>query len=383
MVLDELPYLLRHSPELPSALQRLYDDGRNRPDAPPVRLVVCGSALSVMTELLSGTKALRGRATLGLLLRPFDYRQAAAFWGIGDPETALLVHAVVGGTPGYRDLLASAPRTADEFAEWLAEGVLNPSHALFKEADYLLTEDPRLTDRAVYHSVLTAISGGSTRPAQIGAVVGRDARALTHPLHVLETAGLIHRDDDVLLQRRPSLSVADPIVRFAHLVIRPRLAALEDRRTSQAWAAAQPTFAAGVLGPHFEHLAREWTARFASSETLGGEIGEVSRTVVNDRAGRTQHEVDVVALAAGQRRQAPSPTVRVLGEAKASDRPRTIADLQRLEHIRRLLVGRGVDADGARLHLFGRSGFDEQLRAAQRQRPDVVLVDLDRLYRGD
>ncbi|MGH8906801.1 MAG: hypothetical protein ACRD0K_09860 [Egibacteraceae bacterium] len=104
--------------------------------------------------------------------------------------------------------------------------------------------------------------------------------------------------------------------------------------------------------------------------------------MVNDRAGRAQHEVDVVALAAGQRRQGTDPTVRALGEAKASDRPRTVADLERLDHVRGLLTARGVDAGGARLLLFGRRGFDRRLRDAARQRPDVALVDLDRLYRG-
>ena len=51
-MLDELPYLLDHSPEIPSVLQELWDEGRERP-GPPAAVIVC--PLSVMADLLSGT----------------------------------------------------------------------------------------------------------------------------------------------------------------------------------------------------------------------------------------------------------------------------------------------------------------------------------------
>ena len=57
---------------------------------PPLRLILCGSAMSVMAGLLSGQRALRGRAVLDLVVDPFDYREAAAFWGVqADPRLAL------------------------------------------------------------------------------------------------------------------------------------------------------------------------------------------------------------------------------------------------------------------------------------------------------
>jgi hypothetical protein len=59
IVIDELPYLLQHSPEIPGFLQLLYDQSQSG-KAPGGRIVLCGSAMSVMSELLSGTKPLRG-----------------------------------------------------------------------------------------------------------------------------------------------------------------------------------------------------------------------------------------------------------------------------------------------------------------------------------
>jgi uncharacterized protein len=385
VVIDELPYLLAHplGAQIPSAIQTLVDESRDAPTGQGGRIILCGSALAVMSDLLSGAKALRGRAELDVLLKPFDFRTATDYYGVRDPRTAFLLHSYIGGTPGYRDLLGDAsPQSPDELDELLLGTVLNPSHALFGEAGYLLREDPRITDRALYHSVLSAVAGGATTPSKVSSAIGRDVRSLAHPTETLVTAGFLVKDEDLLLQRRPTLRVADPIVRFHQLVTAPRLAAFEERRARPAWRAAQPTVSAQIHGPAFEALAREWVSRYAGPDTLGGERGEVGTTVVNDATGRAQHELDVVMLAEGERRQAKNPVIGVIGEAKASERVRTLADLDRLDHVRALLGSRGARVGSTRVLLFGRSGFDENLRKAAHARADVDLIDLDRLWTG-
>jgi len=85
---------------------------------------------------------------------PFDFRLARDYWGIDDPQVAFLVDAVLGGTAGYKPLITGTPpATADGLLDWLAGNALNPAHALFDETDYLLREDPRIRDKALYNSV--------------------------------------------------------------------------------------------------------------------------------------------------------------------------------------------------------------------------------------
>ncbi|HEV2105303.1 MAG TPA: ATP-binding protein, partial [Candidatus Eisenbacteria bacterium] len=68
VIIDELPYLLRTAPEIPSIIQRaLSPRGRARQRS-RARLVLCGSALSVMSRLLGGTAALRGRASREMMV---------------------------------------------------------------------------------------------------------------------------------------------------------------------------------------------------------------------------------------------------------------------------------------------------------------------------
>lgn len=378
-VIDEFPYLLAHSPELPSLLQRHVDASRD--GGPAVRLIVCGSALSVMASLLEGAQALRGRATHDLPLATFDFRTAAAFWGIDDPKAAFHVHAVLGGTPGYRDLIpANPPRRMADFTRWLQQGALNPASAMFREDDYLLTEERSLTDRGLYHAVIGAIAAGSTSQGAIAAALGREARAVQHPLKALEDAGFVERHDDMLRSRRPIYHLADPIVRFHHVVTRADLARFEDRRFDEAWADAQPRFSTHVLGPHFEQLARDFTLKFASPATTGGPISWVGPAVINDPKARSQHELDVVATS---RARSGATHVTAIGEAKHTARARTIADLDRLEQIRTLLTNRGQATSTTRLLLFSASGFDRNLTAVAERRDDLELIDLERLYEGE
>jgi len=384
VVIDEYPYLLAKSPDIASAIQLAYDDARLGKGS-PLRLILCGSAMSVMAGLLSGQRALRGRAVLDLVVDPFDYREAAAFWDVGgDPRLAFLLFCVVGGTPGYRDLLEMGPPTSvADFGAWLARGVLNPSHAMFHETDYLLAEEPSLTDRAIYQSALAAIAAGRTTSGAVAGALGRPETSITHVLDGLERARFIERADDVLRSRRPALRITDAMLRFQHAIIRPDFHRFESRQTLAAWSDATARFESGVAGPAFEAIARAWTSRYASAETLGGTAARVGSTVVNDSTGRSRVEIDVVALEARSDDEAGvDPRLLLIGEAKSGSDPRGIADLQRLERARGLLAGR-TRVERTRLAIFAVGGFTADLQDEAARRSDVVLVDLERLYAGD
>jgi hypothetical protein len=384
MVLDEFPYLTNETAGLPSIVQSLYDGigpGAGS-TAAPLRLILCGSAISVMGDLLSGTKALRGRAALELRVRPFGYRDAREYWGIRDLAAAFAHNAIIGGTPGYRELVPD-PRVPDDPAElgdWLARNVLRPSMPLFDEARRVVHEDPRIRDAAAYSSVLAAVAAGESSPTKIGGLLGRPATSLAHQLATLDSAGFIDRRQDLLLDRRPTVTVADPMVRFHQLVIEPYLADLEAGRPREVWRSAEHTVESKILGPHFEALAAEWVARYATTEA-GLAVGPVGQTVIACREHRTGHEIDVLGLARGTRPRTPGASVTFIGEAKYRDRRPGLAELRRLEHLRELLTAAGHDASNAALGLFSPVGFTAELEAeASHRSGTILLASLDALY---
>lgn len=381
VVLDEFPYLARASPSLPSEIQRALTPGADRRERSRTRLLLCGSALSFMGGLLSGSAPLRGRAGLELPVPTLDFRLAARFWEVTDPRLAVRLHAVVGGTPAYRReyVRDDAPSDLADFDDWICRAVLSPTSPLFREARYLLAEEPDLRDQALYHSVLAAVADGNRTRGGIAGFIGRKATDLQHPLTVLEDAGLLARESDTLRPSVGTYRIAEPLITFYQAVMRPSWTRLERRRGAEVWAGSRTRFDSGVLGPHFEALCRSWVLEHASAETLGGTVGSVGHSTVNDPSGHSTHEIDIVAVGEpghGRRR------VLALGEAKWGERM-GLPHLGRLRRIRELVHGRkNVDASDAVLICAGAAGFTPELVAAG-GRGEAVLVDLDRLYSGD
>lgn len=367
VILDELPYLTESAPELESVLQRTLD-ARRRDDRGPA-LVLCGSAMAVMTRVLVGSAPLRGRAQMELDVAPFGFRDAAAFARL-PPEIAFPVHAVVGGIPGYAaDLLdRTFPESPRDVDRWLVEVAASPTRPLVYEARSLVELEPGVREPATYLSVLGAIAAGATRTGEIAGLLGRRPDAVAHALAALEALGLAARSEDLLRRGRPSWSIADPLLRFYAALLRPRWELVERADAERLGRALADPWRAQVLGPHLETLSREWARTHAEPGSLGGLPLTVGSGTVADPNARARHEVDVVVLGEQGR-------VLAIGEAKL--RPLSAGDRDRLTRVRDLLRARGDADERTRLLLFSATGFDPGMTSS-----DTELVDLPRLYAG-
>ncbi|WP_322780527.1 ATP-binding protein [Frankia sp. Cas4] len=377
VVIDEFPYLSAASPALPSILQREIDRAVARANS--ISLLLCGSAVSVMGRMLAGSAPLRGRASLELVVRPFDYPLAARFWNIGDPALAVRHHAVVGGTPAYRRFVNDdSPASLADFDNWVLRTVLNPATPLFREARYLLEEEADVRDTALYHSVLAAVAGGNNTRGGIAGYIGRKAADIGHHLNVLEDCGLLRREADLFRQGRSVYRIAEPLIVFYQVVMRPRWGLLESGRAAAVWQDARSRFSAQVLGPHFEQICREFAVA-APPEIFGGLPADVGAGVVADPAHRTQIAVDVAVLAPAN----PGEPRRVLslGEAKWGE-VMGVRHVERLRRARELLAGKGFDTRDTVLACYSGAGFDPELRASISS-DQVLTIGLGELYKSE
>jgi hypothetical protein len=377
-VIDEFPFLVKASPSLPSIIQReLGPSGSGRDSS--VRLLLCGSAMSVMGQLLAGPAPLRGRASLELLVHPFGYREAARFWEAVDARLAVLVHAIVGGTPAYRREFVAfdAPDGPADFDAWVMRTVLNPQSPLFREARYLLAEETEIRDPGLYHSVLGAIAAGNRTNGGIASFVGRKSADLTHPLNVLEDSALIAKEPDLFRRGRSTYRVTEPLITFYEAVMRPEWFRLEAGHAEAVWRDQRASFLSQVVGPHFESLCRSF-ALLAGSDLFGTPVGEVGSGVVHDPANRTQIEIDVAVLA--PREPGKPPRLLSRGEVKwgqVMNRQHTA----RLARARELLSAT-FDVSDCVLACYSAAGFHADLRSdANRHLALVALVALDDIYR--
>lgn len=379
VAIDEFPYLAKTNPELPSVIQAAFGPRREERLRSRTRLLLCGSAMSFMGRLLSGTAPLRSRAGLEMIVPTLDYRLAARFWGIDDPHLAVLLYSIVGGTPAYRDGAAGgrAPQSVADLDRWVPENVLSRFSPLFREARYLLAEEPDIRDGAVYYSVLSAVAEGNGTRGGIAGYLERKSTDISHHLSVLEDAGLLTRDVDVFRPGRSVYRISEPLTAFYQAIMRPEWSRLERRgQAAQVWRDSARRFVTNVVGPRFEQICRDWVQTYAPPEINGIPVSQVGSGLVNDPDQKKSHEIDVAAFgndADGRR------VLLAIGEAKWAETI-GLGHLARLQRIRELLIRAGQPgAETARLLLFGSTEASAQLRTPAGN-GDVQLIGLDDLY---
>src|SRR5436305_2786933 len=317
VAIDELPYLTEVASELPSLLQRYVDSA----EGPP--LILSGSALSVMSDLIEARAPLYGRASAVVVPAPLEGAELAELWQARDPTSALWIDAALGGLPGYRPLVEPPGRKR---AAWMVEEVLAPSSPLLDaaEADLAGVPDPPAL-RGVYRAILAALAAGERTFSAISRVAGLPSGALSRPLAALQRAGLVERIPDPLRARRSRYDLADPYLRLWLAIIAPNRTRLQAGGAAEVWSrVGETTWPSQVLGPRWEGVAR---AHLAKAGGRLGPVDMVGATVGADPGRKRSQEVDPLADRDGQ--------VVALGEAKL--RKLGPADLERLVRIRDLL----------------------------------------------
>jgi uncharacterized protein len=343
IALDELPYLTEVSPEIPSLLQRYVDAGEGP------SLIVSGSALSVMSDLVESRAPLYGRAAAVVVPAPLGGADLTTLWGTDDPLGALWIDAVLGGLPGYRPLVESP---GSERNAWMIEEVLSAGSPLLDAAEADLANVPELPAlRGVYRAILAAIAAGERSFSAISRVAGLPSGALSRPLATLQRAGLIERVVDPLRSRRDRYELADPHLRFWLAIVSPSRSRLQAGAAAEVWKrVGTTTWPSQVLGPRWESVVRDHIAR--GGEKRLGAPDLVGTTSVSDRRRRESQELDLIAMR--------DKEIVALGETKL--RKLDATDLDRLLYIRDLL-----EAPAARLILASATEVDAH-------HPDLIAV---------
>ena len=317
IILDEFPFLVASSPELPSVLQHWIDH-----EAVHAGLVVAiaGSSQRMMHGLVLDSSApLYGRAVEMIEVKPLRIADFTAATGIADAIACVKAYTAWGGIPRYWEL-------AEPFASRLDEAVdrcvLDPLSPLHSEPDRLLLDEvpPALALRPI----LDAIGLGAHRPSEIAARIGQPPTSLARPLTRLAEMGLVRREvpfgESEKSAKRVLYRIADPFMRLWFRTVAPHRALLAQapevvRR--KLWESARP----GLCAAAWEELCRQ------SVVLVAGSRAPLARKGPWMPAGRYWQgrgpEWDVVSHSLDGR-------CGLLGEVKWSERPLRQAELHRI-----------------------------------------------------
>jgi len=98
LIVDEFPYLTEANPAIPSILQNSWDHLLKESQ---IVLVLAGSQIGMMVDMLSYRAPLYGRATAQLGLKPLPFRAISQFFPRYSAEQCVAVYAILGGIPAY------------------------------------------------------------------------------------------------------------------------------------------------------------------------------------------------------------------------------------------------------------------------------------------
>ncbi|MBR4257570.1 MAG: ATP-binding protein [Kiritimatiellae bacterium] len=251
LVIDELPYLVERSPELPSVLQRIADG--LRPTGK--KMVLCGSSQRMMQGLvLNENEPLYGRAREIVKLEPIHFRwMKNAFPGLSAWERFCL-YAVLGGVPRYWETFQGE----DDMWAALREQVFSPQGLFHDEPNHVLQDD--LQDSVQATSVLSLVGRGVERLVEIAGRLQVPATALGRPIKRLMELGLVTREipfgSDAKSNKKTLYRISDPFLRFWYSFVLPNYSDanfLSDRAEIKA---LQPAFRV-YLGQAWERLVRD------------------------------------------------------------------------------------------------------------------------------
>lgn len=252
LVIDEFPYLVVSSKELPSILQQFIDHDFKRLK---LTLAIAGSSQRMMQGLVLEAQApLYGRAKELMRINPIPLPYIGEALKIKNACRIIEAYSIWGGIPRYWELAESF---GDKIEEAVEELVLNPLGPLHQEPKRLLLEE--MPSMMVLKPVLDVIGMGAHRVTEIATRLGQPITSLNYPLMRLKEMDIIEREipfgESEKSSKKALYKIADPFFRFWFDVAGNKLSFLanSDRKSrllvlKQSWTE--------IVAQEWEHLCR-------------------------------------------------------------------------------------------------------------------------------
>jgi len=311
LCIDEFPYLVKSSPELPALLQKLIDA-----KSLSYNIILCGSSQQLMQGLvLDATSPLYGRADQILKLSPIPIKYFQEVLDFSAQE-AIEEYAVWGGVPRYWEIR----QQSDSLKEAIEYNILNAQGVLFDEPYRLFIDDMR--DIVQASTLLSFIGNGVNRISEIATRTNKPATSLSGPLDKLITLGYIQREipfgDSARNSKKGLYKISDPYMDFYFRFVVPNRSLIELGRTDTVMEEVAGRFNTYVSW-HWENLCRK---AISGQVLMGKRYGLASRWWGN--VSRDEHlEIDVIA-------ESTDGKCLLIGECKWSENENTRQLLQQL-----------------------------------------------------
>ena len=315
VVIDEYPYLsaLTDAETNDSVFQNIIDNCLFN-----IHLVLSGSQISVMKNLLKKGNALFGRFCLILHLKELNYREAAAFYPSKTPYEKIAFYSVFGGSPFVLQELKD-----DETLEQnIVHTILSESSPVYLYASNLLLTD--YSNAVNAERILAALGNGKKKYTELeNRLNAKSTGSLAKQLNTFIASELICQTAPINKlndAKKKSYEINDNLIRFYYAYIYPNRSAFQMIGPQVFYNQfVSPTLLKEFVPHRFEELCRIFFSLTAREGGLPG-ITNIGLYYYDDPSRRRNGEFDV-ALEFGDQYQ--------IYEAKYYANPMTMDEVHR------------------------------------------------------
>ena len=314
IVIDEYPYLksMASAEAVDSAFQSIIDNRLSN-----INLILSGSQIGIMKEMLEEGNALYGRFHCVICLKELSYLLSAAFYSEKSAYEKIAFHSVFGGSP----FILKQLRAGESLKQNIIRTILNESSPVYLYAAHLLLSD--FSNSMNAERIFSALGNGKKRYSELENILNanktgnlaKQLKSLT-AMEIISKQAPINKLNDT---KKSSYEINDNLMRFFFTYVYKSQSALQMLGAEQFYEQyIEPTLT-NYISRRFEEICRDYFSTQAKAGRLPG-VRNIGSYYYDDPETKTNGEFDV-ALDYG--------THYALYEAKYYSNPMTLDEIHR------------------------------------------------------
>ncbi|MCH4890632.1 ATP-binding protein [Acidaminobacter sp. JC074] len=356
LVIDEFPYMVKANQEIPSILQNLWDEDLRHKN---LMIVLCGSSMSfIENEILAEKNPLYGRAAGIYKLDALPFKEVVKLLNNFSLEEQIIIYGITGGVPHYI-------RQFDNnitLEENIKKNILTKGNVLYNEVEFLMRQELRET--SIYNTLISVIALGNTKLNEIYQKTGIDKAKIGVYLKNLIELGIIEREFPITEKTKAKANVqrglyriTDNYFRFWFKFIFPNYSDLEEGNLEEVYDNLIESLNTEYTSFVFEEICIEYLKTKQVKETLPIKLKKIGRY--------WDKTIEIDVLAFNDKDQC------IIGECKWRNKKVGENVFYKLEEKSEKLNMQVVG-----FVLFSKAGFTQSLKKLEKEREDLMLVEL-------
>ena len=290
VVIDEYPYLkeFTSSSKVDSVFQTIIDNYLKN-----INLIISGSHIGMMKNLLEEKNALFGRFNKIISLKELSYLEASNFYPNKTPYEKVAFYAVFGGSPFVNEQI----KPEQDLKNNIINLLFDKTNAVYYYASSLLISD--LSNQTQAGRICSSLSNGKKSYSELEEMLDRNKTGLLSkqlkPLLEMELIKKVAPINKINDAKKSKYEINDNLIRFYYRYVLTNQYLLSYKDLSLIYEEEIAPTLINFISLRFEEIAKDFMWRYVNTEKIKNVVN-IGRYYYDDPVNKTNGEFDLVIL---------------------------------------------------------------------------------------